>query len=265
MRRLTLLTAAALAFLPSAPAARAADLIDFETRPNGEAPADDARLAAPYALSGGGTVSFFFDVNENGRFDLGVDALPRFEQVGEDGTDGFASTQTPSQSADRARPGFGPQLGRWFLRQPDGIGVLPGPFLILYDTDQAIREFSGEIWDIDGTPREGVTERWRVDVLDSAGSILATRRSPLGVDASPDSLDSLPWEFGFRGLPDGVRAIRLTFVGTKTDGIGLAFNNFSPTFAVPGSVAVPEPSGLALLAAGAGAVAAAARGRRRAR
>jgi hypothetical protein len=42
-------------------------------------------------------------------------------------------------------------------------------------------------------------------------------------------------------LPDGVASLRLSFVGSKTMGIGLAFNNFSP------DTAVPEPSGLILL------------------
>lgn len=37
---------------------------------------------------------------------------------------------------------------------------------------------------------------------------------------------------------------RLTFVGTKASGIGLAFNNFSPTAAVPG------PGGASLLGLG---------------
>ena len=82
-----------------------------------------------------------------------------------------------------------------------------------------------------------MTEQWHVDVLDGAGNVLKDANghdididSPIGVDGqSPGSLDSLPWIFGFRGLPDGVGAVRLTFNGTKPDGVGLAFNNFSAT------------------------------------
>lgn len=249
----------ALGCLAWAPAsALAGDMIDFETRPNGSAPVDDMRLAAPYALSGGGSVRFFFDTNGDDAYEQGVDVLPRFEEFGEDddgGLDGFVSSTVGTRTFDRPRRGYAAQLGRFFLRQPDGIGEIPGPFLIAYDTTQAIREFSGEIWDLDGG------ERWRVDVLNAAGSVLRTLLSPQGV-GGPDGLDSLPWLFGFKDLPDGVKSIRLTFVGEKTDNIGLAFNNFSPTFAVAGSV-VPEPSALALMAsATALGLAAAARRRR---
>lgn len=225
------------------------DLITFETRPNGATPTDNTPLGNPYALSGGGTVRFFFDKNGNNTYDVGVDALPVFEEVGTDGSDGFVASTAGNGVHDRPRlgSGLGPQLGRFFLRQPDAIGGLPGPFMIAYDTAQVIREFSGEIWDIDAT-RGGLYEQWRVDVLNVAGSVLRSLLSPQGrgPDAGLNSLESLPWLFGFKDLPDGVASIRLTFVGTKTDGIGLAFNNFSPTFAVPGSV-VPEPSSLILL------------------
>ncbi|WP_337176705.1 hypothetical protein [Paludisphaera sp.] len=244
--------------------ARAAGLLDFETRPDGAAPTDGGRLVNPYMLEGGGSVRMFFDRNGNNVFDDGVDALPVFERIGNNGTDGFVATTAGRGLNDQVREGSGleDQLGEFFLRQPDGIGVLPGPFVIDYDTDQVIREFSGEIWDIDAGA-DGRFEQWRVDVLDGSGSVLRTLLSPEGVN-NLSGLDSLPWTFGFEGLPDGVRAIRLTFVGTKVDGIGLAFNNFSPTIAVPGSVAVPEPSGLALGASAAGLGLAVAFRRRRA-
>ncbi len=270
MIRPTLLRWSLLAALGCLPGATFANsMITFETRPNGSAPADDAVLHNPYTIDGGGTVRFFFDVADqngvyNNTYDDGWDVKPVFEQWGTDGTDGFVATLAGGFDMAPMGSGLNPVLGDFFLRQPDAIGSVPGPFIIAYDTTQTIREFSGEIWDIDST-REGKNEQWRVDVLDASGVVLRTRLSPdgRGAPGGGNSLDSLPWHFGFNNLPDGVAAIRLTFVGTKTDGIGLAFNNFSPTFAVPGSV-VPEPSSLALLgtAAGAGLLTAARRRRR---
>ena len=217
----------------------AAAVIDFETTPAGPLPTDNLVLNSPYSITGGGTVKFYFDVNGNNSYDAGLDDDPIFERFGQEGTDAYTSTVTGS--ADTAAPGFAPQLGFYFLRHPLPFS-LPPSFVIDYNTAQTITGLSGEIWDIDGTA--GNTEQWQVDVLDGSGSVLATQLSPLG---NSTALDSLPWTFGFSGLPLGVDKVRLTFVGSKTTGIGLAFNNFSPT------VAVPEP-GVLLLAGGAGVV-----------
>ena len=123
-------------------------------------------------------------------------------------------------------------LGDFVLR-PQQPGAVPAPFIIDYNTTLGISALSGEIWDIDG----GIgTEQWQVDVLDAALNVLASQISPLG---SGSVLDSRAWTFAFSGLPAGVDKVRLSFIGTKTDGVGLAFNNFSP-------FAVPEP-GTAML------------------
>lgn len=239
MLRLAFLPLAACLCVGGGPAR--ADLITFETTPTGATPVDNAPLAAPYAVNGG-TVRFFFDTNGNNVHDSG-DVNPRFEARGNADPDpqGFQSTKNGGQD----RPAGG-SLGAWFLRQPDGIGALPGPFIIDYDVAQPIDALSGEIWDIDSTPQ--ATERWRVDVLDSAGSVVATQLSPLGIlQTDPASLDSLPWTFMFTGLTQlslDVDKVRLTFVGTKRDGIGLSFNNYSAF------EAVPEPGSLALIAVG---------------
>jgi hypothetical protein len=214
-----------------------AQLVTFETAPDGSVPVDDAALTAPYTYSGG-SVRFYFDTNGNNRFDAATDAMPSFEHIGSEANNGFQSTFTGIP--DTARPGFEAQLGTYFLRQPNPNGTLPGPFIAEYTTSTPIRALSGEIWDIDGSASG--TEQWRVDVIDATGSMLATELSPLGVSAGPLSLDSLPWVFEFTGLPDGVSAVRMTFVGSKTNGVGLAFNNFSP------DVALPEPSSLLMAA-----------------
>ena len=54
-----------------------ADVVTFETAPNGSLPIDDSSLSTPYNITGG-TVRFFYDINGNNRYDSGVDILPDF-------------------------------------------------------------------------------------------------------------------------------------------------------------------------------------------
>jgi hypothetical protein len=236
MSRLAILCCAlvAVAFVIGSPAVAA--VIDFESTPSAAIPSDNLVLSTPYAITGGGTVQFYFDVNSNNAYDPGIDDNPVFEQAGQDGSDAFNSTVTGIN--DTAAPGFTAQLGNFFLRHPSPFS-LPPPFLIDYNTAQTITGLSGEIWDID-SGAGGNTEQWLVDVLDGSNNLLASQLSPLD---NSSALDSLPWTFAFTGLPLGVDKVRLTFVGTKTTGIGLAFNNFSPTTAE----AVPEPSSVMLM------------------
>ena len=224
-----------------------AAVIDFETTPAGGIPVDDTPLATPYNIAGGGTVSFFFDANGNNTFDSGVDILPVFEAYGPDVLDGFANATTLMN--DTANGGLAGQLGSFFLRQFQP-GTPPPPFIVDYNTVLTITALQGEIWDIDGAPTN--TEQWRVEVLDGANSILTSQISPLGNSLA---MDGLPWVFSFTGLPAGVDKLRITFIGSKTNGLGLAFNNFDPT-------SVPEPGAISLAAI---SVAAAMTVRRRSR
>ncbi len=204
-----------------------AQLIDFETTPAGGVPADNAPLATPYNLTGGGTVGFYFDVNLSNAHDAG-DTNSLFEAAGQDGSDGFVNSVTGIN--DDAAAGFAAQLGGFFVRQPIN-GTVPSPFLIDYNTSQTITALGGEIWDIDGSTALG-TEQWLVEVLNASNVPLATQLSPLGVN---NAMDAMPWAFSFSGLPTGVDKVRITFVGSKTQGLGLAFNNFYPMTA-------PEPT-----------------------
>jgi hypothetical protein len=232
-----------LAFAPfalvvslSLPAAGA--VIDFETTPAGATPVDNAPLSTPYNIAGGGTVSFYFDTNGNNAYDVGTDVDPIFEAYGPDGLDGFANATTGMN--DTANGGLAGQLGNFFLRQLQP-GTIPPPFIVDYNTSQVITALSGEIWDIDGGMN---TEQWLIEALDSSNTLLASQLSPLG---NSSALDGLPWVLSFSGLPSGFDKLRITFVGTKTSGLGLAFNNFNPT-------AVPEPGTLVLALAGAAAM-----------
>ncbi len=221
-----------------------AAVIDFETDPFGGSPVDDAALSVPYNLSGGGTVQFFFDTNGNLTYDSGIDTDPLFEAAGNDANNAF--TNNLLGVSDTANGGLAGQLGRFFLRHPVP-GPAPPPFVVDYNTSQTITALSGEIWDIDGN--QGGTEQWLVKVLDGSNNVLASQLSPLGNNLA---LDGLPWVFSFTGLPTGVDKLSLTFVGSKTSGIGLAFNNFNP-------FAVPEPSSVVLMVAGAISIAGARR------
>ena len=103
-----------------------------------------------------------------------------------------------------------------------------------------VTEASGEIWDIDG--RNGATERFLVQAFDGT-TLLDSIESPLG---NNKVLDGKPWVFGFTGLTN-ITKIEITFTGTKTKGIGLAFNNFSPVEDISPTANVPEPTSLSLL------------------
>lgn len=224
----------------------AGPIFDFETTPSGGTPSDNTLLTGIYT-SGDVSVRFFFDKNGNNTFEPTIDALPVFEKAGpSDLVIGYVG----SEGNDVADVGFESQLGDFFLRQPpaNAFGSLPGTFIIDYDTSQTITSLSGEIWDIDGLNSKTFgTEQWLVEVLDAGGAVLASKKSPLGTLVSRLApLDGKPWVFSFTGLPSGVDKVRLTFIGSKTSGIGLAFNNYSPTT----SAVVPEPSALILLALG---------------
>lgn len=225
----------------------AAALIDFETTPLGVTPTDDQVLpfTSPYTFPGL-QVSFGIDSNSDGI----VDANPVFEHVGMDPGEppngGFSGSSGP----DTADPGFGAQLGQYFLRS-HAPGSDFGKLVISYLSSFPVTAASGEIWDIDGTFTPGTTnpfdtEEYTVTAYDPANNLLATQVSPLGtLNSAFAPLDGQPWTFSFSGLSAGISRIEVDFTGSKAAGIGLAFNNFNPTGVVP------EPSTLLLAVAAA--------------
>jgi hypothetical protein len=208
-----------------------ASVIDFETTPAGLTPMDDSFLSSgtPYNIPGL-QVSFGFDTDSNGS----IDSDGRFEQTGTYQGEPISAFQG-SSGADTPDPGFAAQLGNWFLQSPTP-GSQFGRFAIQYSSTFPVTAASGEIWDIDGNQTTGVTEQYTIQAFDSSSSLLSTIVSPTGtLDTASAPLDGEPWVFTFSGLSN-IDHIVITFTGTKTSGIGLAFNNFYPT------TAVPEPS-----------------------
>ena len=234
-----------LATLTAAHSSTSAALIDFETTPFGLTPIDDTPLSmfTPYMYPGL-NISFGLDTNTDGTIDTDTVFEHAGLDVGEPPNGGFSG----SSGTDTADPGFGPQLGNWFLRSPVG-GSDFGVLVITYASSTPVTAASGEIWDIDGTAQvpggPGDTEEYTVRAYDSANNLLATQVAPLGTLTSAIApLDGQPWVFSFSGLSAGIAKITVDFTGTKPAGIGLAFNNFDPT-----NAAVPEPGMMGLAAA----------------
>jgi hypothetical protein len=222
-----------------------APLIDFETIPSGAASSDDFVLLPTSSYNFGSLqISFGIDSNADNVLEPVV-----IEQAGTTGTEGTNIGFQGSTGTDTADPGFAGQLGQYFLRSSNP-GSDFGKFTITY-TGGTVTAASGEIWDIDGTGEPGssqpaLTEQYTVKAYDSSSNLLATQVSPLGTLQTPYApLDGRPWVFSFSGLTAGISRIEVDFTGTKPGGggvmgggIGLAFNNFYPT------TAIPEPSSL---------------------
>lgn len=214
-----------------------AGLIDFETDAFGTTPTDNGSISRTDTFMAGGVlVSFGFDTTGDGITDTnGVFEEAANRDTGDNDT-GFWGIDG---ARDAAAPGFEDDLGRFFLRQETPYAPF-GTFIISYEAGNSVTAASGEIWDIDGRP--GKTEQFLVEAFGS-GSLLASELSPLG---NTLDLNGAPWRFGFDGLA-GIDRLEITFTGSKTRGIGLAFNNFAPTQDLN---TVPNPSTVALLGLG---------------
>lgn len=197
-----------------------ASLIDFEKLPSGLPAADNYVIGLDDIFCADGVkVKFGFDSDLDGE----VDSSAVYEEAGnkDSGKDtGFHSMRS---KRDEAAPGFKAQLGDFFLRQSEPYKPF-GTFVITYDADKPVTGASGEIWDIDGNSKKNKLEQFMVQAFGSSG-LLQSIMSPIGKDSS---LDGKPWLFEFEGLSN-IERIEISFVGTKKNGIGLAFNNFAPT------------------------------------
>jgi hypothetical protein len=196
-----------------------AAVIDFETVP-GSAPADQLHITNQYeALYG---ISFSTSTGEGAY-------LEKVGSSASDSTHGFFNG--PLKQNDVAMPGYESQLGNYFLRiGTDSYSTSPISLLIDYSTP--VTAASAAIWDLD------VDEQWLIIAKDGTGGVLDSITSPVGVTSEPGSLDGLPWIWSFDlGAGNEIYQIEIQFIGTKTVGIGLALDEFSPSS--PAVVPVP--------------------------
>ena len=198
-------------------------MINFETVPNGTS-ADKLAISTQYATDYG--VTFGLDTDGNGS----IDETPHLEQVGSSDT-GYGFVNNNLGQYDSAASGFESRLGNYFLRfGTSNFMSSPVPiFTISYSTP--VNAASAEIWDIDGDTNN--SEKWIVSALDNQRNIIDTILSPEHFTFGNESLDGKPWTWSFNHSPADISQITITFAGTKTSGIGLAFDNFSPSSAVP--------------------------------
>ena len=208
-----------------------AGVISFETTANNQQPLDDQVLNfTDLFVTDGVEVSFGFDSDG----DKILDSYAVFEQVGNSDTKRNSGFVGFNKIKDKPVPEFEQQLGKFFLRQEKAYKPF-GVFTILYNAENPVTAASGEIWDIDGKEN---TEQFLVEAYNGQ-SLLDSVYSPL---SSEQSFNGKPWSFGFSGLSN-ITKIEISFTGSKTKGIGLAFNNFSPIEDISHKqVQVSEPS-----------------------
>jgi hypothetical protein len=238
-REIAYLGAVLLTALLSGPADAA--LMDFETVP-GTTATDNMEINSQYSAPANGGVTFWFDANNNGGVDNGEGGM--YLEARDDGDanpQGFLYDQ--GVASDIEDPAETRSLGNFFLRGSTEVVNRP-PFTMIIEYTTGTTAFSGEIWDIDSNTNQG-TEKWDIEIY-SSGSLVDTIHSPeFAANAGfENTLDGKAWFFQYEA-PDGTMVDQVNFVfsGTKTVGIGLAFDNFNST-------EVPEPATTALLGLG---------------
>ena len=207
-----------------------AGLIDFETVPNGS-PSDALAISTQYQSSHGVTFSWMG----------GATTTPYLEQTGSsDENMGFLNNA--KNAGDVEADGFTGQLGNYFLRL--GNAGLPGAsdvgaLKITYDIP--VRGASAEIWDVDWANNQG-TEQWEIKAFNNNNVEIGSQLTHMGDDMD---FDGKPWIWSFDYTTNDIKYITISFTGSKTEGIGLAFDNFSTD-----SPAVPIPGAVWLLGSG---------------
>ena len=218
------LTAIVLLGLTAPQSAKAASLINFETLPDGTTPSKGLAISNQFEQSHGVT------------FSLGDGSSPILAKVGEGKPLAFESRY----GNGRNRPAPGQDIGQFLLTDNFDISGRPQPLLITYSSP--VSGASGELLDIDQSSIGN--ERWLIEALDNFGNPLDSIELQSGprIDETGDGIATF-WSFSRES--EDIFSIRMSFTGSKTTGIGLGFDNFSPAGEPPISPEpVPEPSSL---------------------
>lgn len=239
-----LLSCLSLALLPSFTFA----LIDFE----GLGYNDNESVAGQTFANGTLFVQFYFSSGDpyiedanNGEFFTNLGGGEYTEDAPILDPYGFLTTNDgdPTKDlSDKTAVGFsgstwvqpvaGGDLGNHFLRGPFGENF--GQFVIDFVYGTVASEISFQIWDIDGNGADR-TEKYHIEFY-SGFALLGMIDTPEYDNLNPGtSLDGLPFLVAFDAGDELISHVIITFTGTKTDNVGLAFDNFEATF-------VPEPS-----------------------
>lgn len=202
-----------------------AQTITFESVPGVPAALDGMIISNQFAADYG--VSFSF---EGGCF-------PQLAKVGPPMT----AFQGPKQSDDTLAENQG--CGSFFLTDDGIVGEAPAPLIISYA--HPVAAASGVIIDVDFSADNGGRERW---VLEARGTNNALLTNTILVPNSFNAGSGLatPWRFS-RTNAD-ISFIRIVYSGAKTNGIGLAFDNFSPALPLaPANVGIARTQAVAQL------------------
>lgn len=210
----------------------ATKIITFETVPGGS-PSDKLAISSQYEALYGVT------------FSTSTGGTPYLEKKGSaDSGNGFYNDTRSNY--DIAAVDYESILGDYYLRlgTQDFLSKPVPSLIISYSTP--VSAASAQIWDIDAS--QSGFEQWIVKAYDSGNSLIETIISPVGLQPSdPNSLDGKPWKWSFDyGTNFDISSIEISVsneIGSKTSGIGLAFDNFSPS-------SVPVPGGIWLLGSG---------------
>ena len=197
--------------------------ITFEFVPGLPAPMDQMTISNQYAADFG--VSFHY---EDGSYpQLAKRDSPR------------TAFQGPNDGDDNAKQNQG--CGDFFLTDDGIVGDAPSPLVIAYS--HPVAAASGVIIDIDSAPAFGGNERWLLEARDTNNVLLATNR--LGVTAF-NSGEGLATPWSLKRPTADIAFIRIIYDGPKTNGIGLAFDNFSPALPIaPAVLSITKTQALA--------------------